>query len=257
MRFFLRFYEELNDFLPTAKKYQLIEFQCFQTTTCKDAIESLGVPHTEVDLVLVNGQSESFDHLLKDSDRVSVYPMFESFDISSLTKVRATPIRKTKEATTKFVVDVNLGKLAHFLRMLGFDTIYDRHLEDDEALAHIFKSQCRILLTRYIGLLKRKDVDHGYFVRSRAPKEQALEVLRRFDLVSMIQLCSRCLQCNCEIVPIAKDKVLGLVPSLVEKAYMQFWFCPNCEKIYWEGTHFEHMKKSVKEWKRHIANEKQ
>lgn len=156
-------------------------------------------------------------------------------------------------ADLKFVVDVNLGKLAHFLRMLGFDVVYDRHLESDEELARISFVENRVLLTRDVELLKRKIISQGYFVENHLPKEQVLEVLRRFDLGNSIHLCSRCLDCNVPIVPVPKEKVWDQLPPLVREFYQNFYLCPRCQKVYWEGTHFEHMKKSVEEWKRDLA----
>lgn len=153
----------------------------------------------------------------------------------------------------KFVVDVNLGKLAHFLRMLGFDVVYDRQLESDEELARISFVENRVLLTRDAELLKRKIISQGYFVQNHLPKEQVLEVLRRFHLRDSIQLCSRCLDCNIPIVPIAKEKVAEQIPPMVRQFYKDFYVCPKCQKIYWEGTHFEHMKKSVEEWKKELS----
>ncbi|WP_413289326.1 Mut7-C RNAse domain-containing protein [Bdellovibrio sp. HCB337] len=155
-------------------------------------------------------------------------------------------------ADFKFVVDVNLGKLAHFLRMLGFDVVYNRNLESDEELARISFVENRVLLTRDAELLKRKIISQGYFVHNHLPKEQVLEVLRRFDLGRSIHLCSRCLDCNILIVPVPKERVAEQLPPLVKQFYQEFFVCPKCSKIYWEGTHFEHMKKSVEEWKKEL-----
>lgn len=253
MQIFLRFYHDLNGFLVPAQRNRVVTFEVMQSTTVKDLIESLGVPHTEVDLILINGESKGFDSILKHQDRVSVYPMFMNFDISSVTLLRPQALGKTTKQPLKFVVDVNLGKLAHFLRMLGFDVLFDRRLESDAELAFISAQENRILLTRDVGLLKRKNVVFGYYVRSQHPKEQTLEILRRYDLVNFIQLCSRCLECNTPIQPIAKELVLDQLPPLVAEFYADFFICPQCRKIYWEGTHFKHMKESVALWKKELS----
>src|SRR3989338_9144205 len=110
-----RFYEELNDFLPPERRKTTFTREFRNRASVKDMIEALGVPHTEVDLILVNGASVDFSYLVQDGDRISVYPMFESFDIRPLVHLRPRPLREPK-----FVLDTHLGKLAVYLRLLGF-----------------------------------------------------------------------------------------------------------------------------------------
>src|SRR5688572_2235611 len=143
-----RFYEELNDFLPRERRKRSFEHAFDGTPSVKDRIESLGVPHTEVDLILVDGEPVDFAHRLRGGERVAVYPMFERFDVAGLTRVRAEPLRDPK-----FVLDVHLGRLAAFLRVLGFDCVYFNDLHDDE-IVRIARAERRIVLTRDIGLLK-------------------------------------------------------------------------------------------------------
>ena len=114
-----RFYEELNDFLPKEKRKKRFEHNFIDRASVKDVIESFGVPHTEVDLIIVNGESKNFSYIINDGDDISVYPVFESIDISNLQKLRPEPLREPK-----FILDVHLGTLARYLRMLGFDTNY-------------------------------------------------------------------------------------------------------------------------------------
>jgi uncharacterized protein len=253
VKVFLRFYEELNHFLPMAQQKDPIALELKQRSTIKDVIESLGVPHTEVDLILINGESVEFGHLLNDCDQVSVYPMFESFDITSITKLRKHPLRRNDGHQLKFVVDVNLGKLAIFLRMLGFDVIYHPELHEDAALAAISQQEHRVLLTRDLGLLKRKNVTYGYFLRSQHPTQQILEVLRRFDLLSSSRLCTRCLECNTPVISIPKGHVLDRIPPRVAEAYDDFFICPDCKKIYWQGTHFQGMRMRLEKWQKTIS----
>jgi hypothetical protein len=112
-----RFYEELNDFLPPARRKREFSVPCARAATAKHMIEALGVPHTEVEVVLVNGESVGFERLLRDGDRVAVYPKFEALDITPLLRVRQAPLR-----TTHFLADAHLGGLARLLRLAGFDT---------------------------------------------------------------------------------------------------------------------------------------
>ena len=189
----IRFYAELNDFLPTVQRQ--VTFQhCFkQAGSIKDMIENLGVPHTEIDLILINGESVGFSYLVNGGDCISVYPVFESLDISPVSHVRSKPLRRTG-----FVLDTHLGRLAAYLRMLGLDTLY-RNDYDDPTLANISVAEERILLTRDIKLLMRKQITHGYFVRNIQPQQQLLEILRRYDLFKAQQPFSRCIHCNGEI----------------------------------------------------------
>lgn len=152
----------------------------------------------------------------------------------------------------KFVVDVNLGKLAHFLRMLGFDVLYDRHLESDEELARLSHLENRVLLTRDVELLKRKVVTQGYFVQSHIPQTQIIEILARFKLVDEIQFCSRCMDCNIPIIPVTKEKVLERIPLKARQFYNEFYLCPNCEKVFWKGTHYERMQEMLEGWKKQL-----
>ena len=167
MRASLRFYAELNDHLLPNQRFRTIEREFFVPASVKDLIESLGVPHTEVDLVLVNGESADFARLIRDGDRVAVYPVFESLDIRPELRLRPEPLRETK-----FVLDVHLGRLAAYLRMLGFDTVYG-NIGSDQELARISSEQHRILLTRDRGLLKRSAVTHGYWLRETQSRLQA------------------------------------------------------------------------------------
>jgi len=161
-----RFYEELNDFLAPAQVKRTIEYRFDGNPAVKDPIEVLGVPHSEVDLILVNEVSVGFDYQLRHGDRVAVYPVFESLDISSLQRLRPQPLR-----VTRFMVDVNLGKLAKRLRMFGFDTAYGNDFNDAEIVERAQRGK-RIILTRDRRLLFRKTVTHGYWVRSDDPKTQ-------------------------------------------------------------------------------------
>ncbi len=236
-----RFYAELNDFLPQARRQTLFTHPFDGRVSVKDMIESLGAPHTEVDLILVNGESVDFGYHVQDGDRVSVYPIFESFDITPLVRVRPRPLREPR-----FVLDVHLGRLVSFLRMLGFDALFPENY-DDENLARISATEHRTLLTRDRGLLKRKMVTHGYSVRETDPRKQLAEVLRRFDLYGLIAPFSRCVHCNGLLEPVNKADVLDrLLPDTI-RYYDEFRRCPACDRIYWKGTHYERMKQVIAE----------
>ena len=201
----------------------------------KDAVEAIGVPHSEVDLILVNSISVTFNCRIRDGDIISVYPMFESLDIAGITHLRETPLR-----TPKFILDVNLGKLAKYMRMLGFDTLYANDYEDS-GIAAISLSERRLIITRDKSLLKRKSVTHGYWVRSQYPKQQAAEVIHRFDLRSRIKPFSRCTVCNGMVGSVPKDDIVEKLDPKTKKYFEEFFQCGSCGKIYWKGSHFDKM----------------
>ena len=232
-----RFYEELNDFLPPAQRKQALPFSFNGHPGIKDPIEVFGIPHTEVDLIIVNGTSVGFDYQLQHGDRVAVYPVFESFDISPLVKLRSSPLRHTA-----FIIDVNLGKLARYLRMLGFDALYSNRYRDSEVV-DIACQQQRIVLTRDRRLLFSKRIDHGYWVRSVCPLQQTDEVLQRFDLYLQIRPFYRCLLCNGLLESVNKADILKYLEPKTKLYYDKFFRCAKCDRIYWEGSHVENMRK--------------
>ncbi|MCP4697262.1 MAG: Mut7-C ubiquitin/RNAse domain-containing protein [Gammaproteobacteria bacterium] len=234
-----RFYAELNDFLRPNRRMCGFVYAFENSPSVKDIIEALGVPHTEVDLILANSESVDFTYRLQDADRISVYPVFEAIDITSLLRVRPKPLRETR-----FIVDVNLGKLAIFLRMAGFDTLYRNDYEDAE-LAQAAPEEKRILLTRDRGLLKRSAVTHGYYLRTSDPKQQLFEVLRRFDLFRSLIPFHRCLRCNGTVGPVAKAEVEDRLPFKTKKHFNTFYRCQTCDRVFWKGSHYRKMERFI------------
>ena len=221
-----RFYEELNDVLPAEHRKRPFVYTFRGSPTIKYVIEAIGVPHTEVDLILANGVSVAFDYRLQAGDRVSVYPVFESFDIGPVTRLRPQPLRDPK-----FVCDVHLGKLAKRLRLLGFDVTY-RNTATDSEIVETALAQQRIILTQDRGMLKLKKVTHGYLVRSPHMPEQVVEVLQRFDLLSRIAPFSRCTLCNGLIRVVDKADVREKLPWRTRERYHEFFRCEACGQVY-------------------------
>jgi uncharacterized protein with PIN domain len=231
-----RFFQELNDFLPPEQRKCWIPVTFKEGDTVKNLIEARGIPHTEIDLLTVGGQPVDFSYQVRQDDRICVYPVFESFDISGLTRVRAGALR-----VTRFILDVHLGRLARDLRMLGFDTEYAPPFDDADLVARAGK-QHRVILTRDRALLMRKAVTHGYLVRSLEPDEQLREVLRRFQLEESIRPFTRCLLCNSELRVLPVRQARERVPALVYRLYEDFRECPRCGQVFWEGSHWRDMK---------------
>jgi uncharacterized protein with PIN domain len=235
----LRFYGELNDFLPPSRKYRTTAWAFDVSGSVKDVIEAIGVPHTEVDLILANGESVGFSYRVQDEDRISVYPAFESIDISPVERLRPEPLR-----ALRFVADAHLGRLAAYLRMAGFDTVYQKEYEDEE-VARISSTEGRVLLTRDRGVLKRNVVARGYWVRATDPREQLAEVIGRFDLRDSLAPFERCVHCNALLQPVQKEKVSHrLLPETLQY-YDEFSLCPACDHIYWKGSHYRRMQKFI------------
>lgn len=235
----IRFYEELNDFIPLDLRKKEFTHIFTGNPSVKDIIEAIGIPHPEADLILVNGNSVNFNYKVQDKDRISVYPVFELLDISQATHLRKEPLRDPK-----FILDINLGKLARKLRMLGFDSLYENNYIDDN-LVENSHDQNRIILTRDIGLLKHKLVSRGYWVRSTEPEKQLSEVIKKFDLFSKFKPFSICMACNGGINPVDKEKILNNLPPKTKLNFDEFYECANCRKIYWKGSHYQNMLKSI------------
>jgi len=231
----VRFYEELNDFLPPQARKRDIEVAVDRARSVKDAIESLGVPHTEIDLILVDGMSVDFAHLLRGGERVAIYPMFEALDIAPLLRLRPLPLRDPR-----FVADVHLGKLARHLRMAGFDTLWSNDWDDDQ-IVRCSLAEHRTVLTRDKGMLRRREVERGYFVRATESEAQLAEVVRALQLENLVAPFIRCRECNEVLEDVPKETVIDRLPEKVRGCYDRFKRCPGCDRVYWEGTHFARM----------------
>ena len=231
-----RFYEELNDFLPRARRKRSFRYRCARRASVKQAIEAIGVPHTEVELILVNGRSVDFSHPVREGDRVSVYPQFESLDITPLLRVRESPLRRIR-----FIADAHLAALARYLRMLGFDTLLADRLDDGE-IAGIAAGERRILLSRDRELLKHRVITHGCYVHATKPRRQLEEIVARLDLLAAMTPFTRCMTCNAELADVDKDSIADRLPPGTLEYYDSFSRCPGCERVYWPGSHHRRMR---------------
>jgi uncharacterized protein with PIN domain len=236
-----RFSNSLNDFLSCQKKNEPVNYVFDGTPSIKDAIEAIGIPHTEVDVILVNQTPVDFCYGLQNGDEVGVFPLtnISTRTADSLTPVPAYPLA--------FIADVHAGKLAKALRMLGIDTYYRNHL-DDKDLAEMAEKENRVVLTRDIGLLKHRKIKWGYWLRSQQTNQQVFEVIIRFDLKHFISPFTRCIECNGLIGPVAKDEVIQQLPPRTAAYFSEFYKCSDCHRIYWKGSHYENMVKKIDEY---------
>lgn len=226
---YFRFHGRLNDFLLQNQKEQQITVHFKGQQSIKHLVESLGVPHPEIGQIQINGRDEALDTITEDGDRVEVYPVQNGCPIEP-----------------RFLLDCHLGRLTAHLRMLGFDCLYQNDYEDDQ-ITEIVKQERRILLTRDRRLLMRKVILYGYCLRSLDPFEQLTEVLRRFDLEDRVQPFHRCLRCNHPLEPVSKEIILDRLEPLTKKYFNEFQICPNCQQIYWKGSHYEQMLKVIEQ----------
>jgi uncharacterized protein with PIN domain len=230
-----RFYDGLNDFLARERRGREFGTPCARDATTKHMIEALGVPHTEVELILVNGVSAGLDRLIEEGDRIAVYPRFASLDVADIARIAGRP-----PGRLRFVADAHLGALARLLRMAGFDTTYDNAIGDDavEALA---LEEGRIVLTRDRELLKRRGVEYGAYVRALKPQEQLRELFERFGLAERARPFTLCLHCNAPLRMADKAEVLERLPPAVRATQQKFSTCDLCRRVYWKGSHYKRM----------------
>ena len=232
----LRFHGDLPFFLTA--KAPTVERQLSEKTSIKDVIEACGVPHTEVDLILIDGQPADFSRAIASSADVDVHPIDSN-------RVTLFPENRLQVRNIRaFVADGHLGKLVRDLRLLGIDVVYDRDAEDRQLL-DISTSEDRALLTRDRRLLMHSILRHGYYLRSQDPLEQTLEVLRRFDLVTSLAPFSRCLRCNAPLEAVEKHAVIERLEPLTKLYYERFRKCPGCGQIYWSGSHFDKLRARI------------
>ena len=234
-----RFHGNLTDLVTSPAASDWIDYELTGRVAVKHAIEALGAPHVEVEQIVADGAAVSFSHILSQNEEIDVYP--QGFDVPAPNHVR---LRQPLERPVKFVLDTHLGRLAAYLRMLGFDAVYENDL-DDAALAEISESQRRVLLTRDRGLLKRSVVEYGYCVRHTQPRTQFVEVSERYALQKDAAPWSRCVICNGLLEAVAKADVIDQLEPKTKLYYEDFQQCTACGQVYWRGSHFDRMEKLV------------
>jgi uncharacterized protein len=235
----LRFYAELNDFLPTGRRRRDWSLTCDARVPVRHLIEGCGVPHTEVELIVRAGESISLDARVADGDRIAVYPMFESFDIRPALRLRPQPLRRLR-----FVADAHLGALARDLRMLGFDTLWRNDL-GGAALVALARAEGRTLLTRDRRLLMRRGITHGCCLRQATTRAELAYLMDRLQLCAEIRPFTRCMVCNLPVAAVAPIAVQTLVPQAVYAGHRQYWRCAGCGRVYWKGSHWAAMCRQI------------
>jgi uncharacterized protein with PIN domain len=236
-----RFYGRLAQFLSKKWGDAYVPYELNGIVVVKHAIEAQGIPHTEVDLILVNGESAGFYHRLSEGDFITVFPAFTSLDISTIQK-----LRPVLPYPPRFVIDNHLGQLARNLRLLGFDCLYNKDYADQDLAAIAFEND-RVLLTRDRRLLMRKQIIYGFCLLTRDPAQQLRDVLHRYQLRPHIRPWRRCLRCNGLLGPVDKEAVIDRLEPKTKKYYHHFHICQDCEQIYWKGSHYPPLNQLVNE----------
>lgn len=225
-----RFNGALGDFLSSEQCNAAIACNFNPGQSVKHLVESLGIPHTEVAEIQVNGALVDFGYLVADGDQVQVYPLTV----------------ESPADEPRFILDNHLGRLAVYLRMLGFDSLYRNDFQDEE-LAQLASQQERILLTRDRRLLMRNQVRRGYWLRSKTPQVQLEEVVRRYDLAGRVAPYRRCMRCNGLLHPVEKEKVLHQLKPLTRRYFDDFRICADCQQVYWKGSHYARMQALIEQ----------
>jgi len=224
-----RFDASLHPFLHRKNRGLDVEYKCARAATLKNAVEALGVPHTEVGPLRVNGEPATLQRIVREGDEIEV-----------------TAWKSGSDPDLRFVADAHLGGLARFLRMLGFDTVHRNDVGDDE-IRRLAMEEQRVVLTRDRELLKCREIARGAYVRALKPEAQLAEVAARFSLAGVARPFALCLCCNLPLGPVQAQAVAHLVPPAVREAQQRFVRCLGCERIYWPGSHYERMRSALRE----------
>lgn len=213
------FHGVLAGLLPAHQRGLWLDYDFRGAPSLKHAIETFGVPHPEI------GAPADLSRPVLDGEALDVYP--RSF-------------LHPPGPEWRFLLDCHLGRLAKYLRILGFDTAYEKYAPD-AWLAETAHAEQRLLLTMDRGLLMRSLVEHGALIRSATPRAQLVEAVSRFHLASHFHPLRRCLRCNTLLAPVAKSQVLSRIPPKTRLWCDDYLECPACGHLYWPGSHHDNM----------------
>jgi uncharacterized protein len=210
--------ESLRFLLPVGNREGDLTVPVDDASTLVHIIESLGVPRTEIGEVRVAGRPSPVQSRPGPGELIEVLP-----------------VRRPQRLTDpRFVLDVHLGALARRMRMLGIDTAYRNDASDPE-LVEEANAQGRFLLTQDRGLLRRRALTAGGYVRGSRPDDQLVDVLNRF--APPLAPWTRCPVCNTVLEPVPKQEIAHLLEPGTRRSYEEFSRCPGCGRLYWRGAH--------------------
>ncbi|MEV0232325.1 Mut7-C RNAse domain-containing protein [Nonomuraea sp. NPDC050786] len=224
----LRIASELTMFLPVSRRQEWQRVTPDGTSTLGHHVESLGIPLTEVGPMVADGRGVPPSYQLVPGDVVEVHPV---------------PRPQPLPGEPRFLLDVHLGTLARRLRLLGIDAAYHNDM-DDPALVVQANEERRVLLTQDRGLLRRRALWLGAYVRGSRPADQLRDLLERFT--PPLRPWTRCTACNGELEPVAKHEVAALLEAGTERNYDLYGRCGECGQVYWRGAHSDHLEEIVR-----------
>ncbi len=240
MKLSIQFERSFNFFLADRYHAGTIEHALTRRASIKDIIESFGVPHTEVGQILFQKRQVPFSFIPIYSGRLDVSGINPPFNVLSPSYLRPKPFDDVK-----FIADINVIRLGKLMIMLGFDVSWSQHFSDP-AIADMAEQEQRIVLTRDTRLLKRTRIVYARRVRENRPYRQLTEVLSFFGLKDRCRFFSRCSLCNEVLVAVEKKDVFDLLEPKTRKYYDRFFQCQNCTKVYWKGSHHDHLRQRFK-----------
>lgn len=236
----LSFPEQFGKFNRRLRGGNVVDYPLLRRASIKDIIESMGVPHTEVGRILIDREPVGFDFIPSDNHKCRIEPIQSPYDVLNPSRLRPRPLMDHR-----FIADVNVGKLALLLRIVGLDTAFDSHFTDDD-VADAAVSESRIVLSKDTALLKRKQIVFGRYVRAVYPDDQLREVIDFFGLQRRLSAFSRCVRCNSPLVGVEKNDVIHRLEPKTRKYFFRFKMCRTCDRIYWKGSHHQHMIERLK-----------
>ncbi|MDZ7761906.1 MAG: Mut7-C RNAse domain-containing protein [Desulfovermiculus sp.] len=242
----LHFHGQLPELLTTSCQNGAVHYVLTRRASIKDIVESLGPPHTEIGGISVHNQTADFNLIPQPGQDIHIHPLQPPVNPCLPSLLRPQPL-----PGMRFIVDVNVGKLARLLRILGLDAAFHWSWRDGH-IAQMAELEERLVLSRDHGLLKRKQVQWGHLIRAQTPKEQLLEVISFFGLKPPFALFSRCLACNTPLQPVKKKDIEHRLKPKTKRYYQRFHLCPDCGRIYWQGSHHQHMQAWLQETISHI-----
>jgi uncharacterized protein with PIN domain len=237
-RVLLAFHGDTLDLLTRVPETDhTIVYPLSRRASIKDILESLGVPHTEVGKIILEGVEQGFEKIAENGEHFEIHSLSPALPPTMATILRPDPLI----TCCRFLVDINVGRLAGLLRMAGCDAEAIDRDSSSRAIVQKSTGENRILLTRNKDLLKHRDLVYGRLIRSQDPDLQLREIINLYHLKNHLQPFTRCISCNGLLADIKKEDIIDRLLPLTKKYFNCFRICMDCSKIYWHGSHHEKM----------------
>jgi len=237
-RLLIEFHGDTLDLLNRVPEIDnTIVYPLSRRASIKDILESLGVPHTEVGKIILDGVEQGFEKIAENGEHFEIHPLSPALPPTMATILRPDPLK----SCCIFLVDINVGRLAGLLRMAGFDAENVDKESTSRAIVEKAIREGRILLTRNKDLLKHRELVYGHLVRNQDPDLQLREIIYLYSLENLFQPFTRCISCNGLLADVKKEDIIDRLLPLTKKYFNRFRICTACNKIYWHGSHHEKM----------------